>query len=111
MNQHQDHSCDCITPIYTRRGVLRTFSLGFGWLAFSSLLRQASGAVLPMQPQSPLAAKTPPLRARAKRIIFLTMRGGPSHVDTFDYKPKLMADTGKPGKRQGTKLLGSKWKF
>ena len=39
------------------------------------------------------------------------MRGGPSHVDTFDYKPKLTADTDKPGKRPGTKLLGSKWKF
>ncbi len=39
------------------------------------------------------------------------MRGGPSHVDTFDYKPQLTADTDKPGKRPGTKLLGSKWKF
>ena len=39
------------------------------------------------------------------------MRGGPSHVDTFDYKPKLTEDNDKPGKRPGTKLLGSKWKF
>jgi hypothetical protein len=39
------------------------------------------------------------------------MRGGPSHVDTFDYKPQLTADTGKAGKRPGTSLLGSKWKF
>jgi hypothetical protein len=60
---------------------------------------------------NPLAAKTPPLPARAKRVIFLTMRGGPSHVDTFDYKPRLTADTGMPGKRPGTKLLGSKWQF
>jgi hypothetical protein len=60
---------------------------------------------------NPLAAKIPPLPAAAKRIIFLTMRGGPSHVDTFDYKPRLTADTGMPGKRPGTKLLGSKWKF
>ncbi len=60
---------------------------------------------------SPLAAKTPPLPAKAKRVIFLTMRGGPSHVDTFDYKPKLTMDTGQPGKRPGTKLLGSKWQF
>jgi len=44
-------------------------------------------------------------------VIFLTMRGGPSHVDTFDYKPKLNDDTGKAGKRPGTQLLGSKWKF
>ncbi len=39
------------------------------------------------------------------------MRGGPSHLDTFDYKPKLIADSGQPGPRPGTKLLGSKWKF
>jgi Protein of unknown function (DUF1501) len=44
-------------------------------------------------------------------VIFLCMRGGPSHVDTFDYKPKLMAASGAPGIRPGTKLLGSKWKF
>ena len=39
------------------------------------------------------------------------MRGAPSHVDTFDYKPKLSADSGKPGPRGGTKLLGSAFKF
>ena len=102
-------SCSSVHPIYTRRGLLRTMSLGFGWLALSSLLQRAGAAVAP--PTSPLAPKTPPLPARAKRVIFLTMRGGPSHVDTFDYKPKLIADTGMPGKRPGTKLLGSKWKF
>jgi uncharacterized protein (DUF1501 family) len=75
-----------------RRRFLQTSSLGFGWLGLSAL---ASGA----------AAKSP------KRVIFLCMRGAPSHVDTFDYKPKLNADTGKPGPRPGTKLLGSRWKF
>jgi hypothetical protein len=39
------------------------------------------------------------------------MRGGPSHVDTFDYKPKLQADAGKQGRRPGTTLLPSKWEF
>ena len=39
------------------------------------------------------------------------MRGGPSHVDTFDYKPKLSAKSGALGTRPGTKLLGSKWNF
>ncbi len=39
------------------------------------------------------------------------MRGGPSHVDTFDHKPKLSAKSGAPGTRPGTKLLGSKWQF
>ena len=44
-------------------------------------------------------------------MIFLCMRGAPSHVDTFDYKPKLNAASGKPGLRPGTQLLGSRWKF
>jgi hypothetical protein len=77
---------------------------GFGWLAFSGIATTAAAA-------GSLAPKAAPLPARAKRVIFLCMRGGPSHVDTFDYKPKLAADTGKPGKRPGTSLLGSRWTF
>ena len=75
-----------------RRHFLQTSSLGFGWLGLSALASET-------------AAKSP------KRVIFLCMRGAPSHVDTFDYKPKLNADSGKPGPRPGTKLLGSRWKF
>ncbi len=112
-----DHSCDNINPVYTRRDVLKQFWCGFGYVAFASLAseqaaRAASGAATPLaHPENPLAPKRPNFPAKAKRVIFLTMRGGPSHVDTFDYKPKLAADTGKPGKRPGTSLLGSKWKF
>ena len=51
-----------------------------------------------------------PFEVRAKHIIFLSMRGAPSHVDTFDYKPRLNADNGKQGK-YGPPLLGSPWKF
>ena len=109
MSDASGHSCSSVTPLFTRRGFLRCISCGFGWLAFSSLLQRAMAASSGLI--NPLAAKTPPLPARAKRVIFLTMRGGPSHVDTFDYKPRLTADTGMPGKRPGTKLLGSKWQF
>lgn len=56
-------------------------------------------------------AAAPHFAPTAKRVIFLCMRGGPSHVDTLDYKPKLIADSGKPGRRQGSQLLGSPWKF
>jgi hypothetical protein len=49
--------------------------------------------------------------AKAKRVIFICMRGGPSHVDTFDHKPKLIADAGKPGRRPGSTLLGPLAKF
>jgi len=116
---YPDHSCDQITPVFTRRDVLRKFWCGFGYVAFAGMLAEqaargaAAGApvVAAGHPDNPLAPKMPPLPARAKRVIFLTMRGGPSHVDTFDYKPKLIEDTGKPGKRPGTALLGSKWKF
>ncbi len=91
----------------------------FLWLRLAGLLQP----LRPFQPRRfqprhtapaagpPLSPKVPPLPGKAKRVIFLTMRGGPSHVDTFDYKPRLLADTGKPGKRPGTLLLGSKWKF
>ena len=44
----------------------------------------------------PLARKAPHFAPRAKRVIFLFMKGGPSHVDTFDYKPLLDRDDGKP---------------
>jgi len=107
-----DHSCNQITPLFTRRDILRNFSCGFGWLAFLGVANQARAtAAAGNALENPLAPKKPHFPARAKRVIFLTMRGGPSHVDTFDYKPQLIADTGKAGKRPGTQLLGSKWKF
>ena len=101
-----DHSCNRITPLFTRRDILRNFSCGFGWLAFAGIAQQASAttAATSTVVENPLAQKKPHFPARAKRVIFLTMRGGPSHVDTFDYKPQLAADTGKPGKRPGTLL-------
>jgi len=59
-------------------------------------------------PLAPKPTHHPPL---AKRVIFLCMRGGPSHVEMFDPKPKLTADHGKPGRNRAGKLLGSRWKF
>ncbi|MBL6764967.1 MAG: DUF1501 domain-containing protein [Verrucomicrobiae bacterium] len=91
----------------SRRDMLKGCSAGFGWLAFQALSTQLSAAE-----QNPLAAKAPHFAPRAKRVIFLCMRGAPSHVDTFDYKPDLKRDTGKIGKgRRGEKLLGSLWDF
>src|SRR5689334_18427328 len=96
---------------FSRRTMLKTFSCGFGYLAFASLATRASAAISGGKQDNPLAPKAPHFPAKAKRVVFLCMRGGPSHVDTFDYKPQLIADTGKAGKRPGTSLLGSKWKF
>lgn len=98
-------------PVFSRRAMLKTLSSGFGYLAFAGLAAKAAAAVTPSVPAGPLAPKSPHFPARAKRVIFLCMRGGPSHVDTFDYKPVLTADTGKAGRRPGTSLLGSKWQF
>ena len=100
------HNCGDITPLLTRRDLLKNIACGFGYMAFAGLTQRTLAVA-----DNPLAPKAPHFAARAKRVIFLCMRGGPSHVDTFDYKPRLNADTDKPGMRPGTKLLGSKWKF
>jgi len=79
----------------SRRAMLQQCCAGFGSLALAGLLSSleeaAEGAAI-----NPLAARPPMFPARAKRVIFLFMHGGPSHVDTFDYKPALIRDTGKP---------------
>src|SRR5437868_4832573 len=75
----------------TRRQAMRQCSVGFGALAFADLLARKAGAAT-----GPLEPRSPHFPARAKRVIFLFMHGGPSHVDTFDYKPALIRDAGKP---------------
>jgi len=93
----------------SRRDLLKSAACGFGYLAFAGLATQASAAAAGYQ--SPLAPKLPHFAAKAKRVIFLFMQGGPSHVDTFDYKPRLASDAGKTGAAKGGKLLPSPWKF
>lgn len=94
----------------TRRDALKSAACGFGSLAFQGI---STAAALPRG-----LHHTP----RAKRVIFLFMQGGPSQVDTFDYKPRLQADDGKrlpfapaknldPSATSQAKLMGSPWKF
>ena len=93
----------------SRRDMLQQSALGFGSLALTSLL----------QAENPLAAKRPHFRPRAKRVIFLFMKGGPSQVDTFEHKPLLQRDHGKPLPFDKPKvtfaktgnLLASPWQF
>src|SRR4051812_15447588 len=103
---------------FTRRQMLQRCGCGFGYLAFSSLLSQIAQTAVAAE-KNPLLMRNPHFAARAKRVIFLFMKGGPSHVDTFDYKPLLQRDDGKPlpfakprvqFAETGT-LLGSPWKF
>ncbi len=99
----------------SRRQMLAMTGSGFGLLALADLL----AADEPDRATQPYAVRPPHFKARAKRVIFLYMPGGPSHVDLFDPKPKLTADNGKPlpfemPKLQRTKtgnLLASPWKF
>ena len=73
----------------TRRSLLQTVACGFGSIALAGLENVNA------QPSSSLLAKPPRFPQRAKRIIFIFMAGGPSHVDTFDYKPELFTKDGK----------------
>ena len=87
--------------------MLHTMSCGFGMLALANLCRETAAAETP----GPLAPKLPHFAARAKRVIFLFMVGGPSQHDTFDYKPRLKADDGQTDRSKTRHLLGSRWKF
>jgi hypothetical protein len=97
--------------------MLRSSAVGFGYLALTSLLAEVAAAS--NAAADPLAPKGPHFPARAKRIIFLFMKGGPSHVDTFDHKPLLDRDHGKPLPFAKPRvqfaptgnLLKSPWKF
>jgi hypothetical protein len=97
----------------SRREVLRRAGAGFGSLALAALLADDTDAG--GLPTDSLAPKSPQLPARARRVIFLFMPGGPSQVDTFDPKPRLNQDHGKPAPKlylgQTRKLLASPWKF
>ena len=90
----------------TRREMLARSGAGFGMLGLSSVLAQEAAADLSVNPMSP---KRPHFEPKAKHVIFLFMNGGPSHVDTFDPKPELKTQEGKPGK--GGKYMPSPFKF
>lgn len=98
----------------SRRALLQSTAAGFGGMALAALLGESAQAA-----DNPLAPKEPHFTAKAKRVIFLFMHGGPSHVDTFDYKPLLFRDDGKPlpfakpriVSSPTDNLLASPWKF
>jgi hypothetical protein len=110
-----------------RRDFLRTAGGGFTSAALAGMLAQdgflASQAVAAdgKTPYvNPLAPKNPHFKGKAKNVIFLFMYGGPSHVDTFDYKPDLYPLDGKTiqvktfgrgGHKKEGRVVGPKWKF
>ncbi len=104
--------CDHRHNPISRRDALTSLCAGFGSLALVGLLAQEASA-------GDGILASPHFVPRAKRVIFLFMHGGPSQVDTFDYKPLLQRDHGKPLPfakprvqfAQTENLLASPWKF
>ncbi len=94
------------TPL-SRRSLLKSATCGMGYLAFAHLCQSAQGAAH----ASALAPKRPHHQPRANRMIFLHMRGGPSHMETFDHKPLLNARAGQPGRTKNRKLVPQQWKW
>lgn len=102
--------------LFSRRELLKKSAVGFGNLALLSMLNDEVQA---SKSKDPLAPKEPHFTPRAKRVIFLFMKGGPSHMDTFDYKPQLQKYDGKPLPFDKPRvqfaptgnLLKSPWKF
>lgn len=91
----------------SRRHILQSTSTGFGWLAFNALHQQWASAAAPPKTINPLAPKPSHFAPKAKRVIFMFMQGGPSHLDTFDWKPELA----KAEANKVSKYMGSKFEF
>jgi hypothetical protein len=109
--------------LVTRRWFFRDCAVGLGAIALAQLLQENGWAVNSKDLSDPLAPKTPPYPAKAKRVVFLFMAGAPSHLELFDYKPQLAkydgtlppADLVKDYRaafiNPSSKLLGPKFKF
>ncbi|MCS7465897.1 DUF1501 domain-containing protein [Stieleria sp. ICT_E10.1] len=106
----------------TRREFLWQTGGGFGAAALSSMLSQDGflSAADSVGDANPLAAKLPHFAPKAKSVIFLFMYGGPSHIDTFDYKPKMVGMDGKTvdvktfgrgGRKNGGRIVEPRWEF
>jgi hypothetical protein len=102
------------TPVGNRRDWLRDTACGFGSLALADLLASRSRAATTTAAAPGSAPVGPHHTPLAKRMIFVHLQGSPSQLDTFDYKPRLVQDSGKNiagGTGNPLKWLGSPWKF
>jgi Protein of unknown function (DUF1501) len=80
--------------VTSRREMLTRCGMGMGMLGLAGLLADEAKGDVPAS--SPLAPRPPQFAAKAQRVVHLFMNGGPSHVDTFDYKPALAKHHGQP---------------
>src|SRR5436190_827086 len=107
---HPFRPADCFL---SRRELLSRCGMGMGMLGLSSLLAATGGLRAEEKTLNPLTPKPPQFPAKAKRVIHIFANGGPSHVDTFDPKPKLTEYHGKmfPRPNLGTeRKTGAAWK-
>ena len=86
---------------HSRRAMLSQLRAGFGTLAFGALAAESRGSERisssrQIDPLAPFAPRMPDFSPRAKSVIFLFMVGGPSQIDTYDYKPELQRLDGQP---------------
>ncbi len=111
----------------TRREFFWETGAGFTGLALAGMLsqdgffpKQAFAADEKQAFKNPLAPKPPHFAPKAKSVIFLFMYGGPSHIDTFDYKPDMkgrdnqtvqVKTFGRGGKKNQGRIVEPKWKF
>lgn len=93
--------------VLSRRRLLQIGSCGFGYTALAGLVGNYTAA---NDFENPLSAKRPHFDPKAKRVIFMFMQGGPSHIDTFDHKPELEEIAGKSGGGKKN-LMSSPWQF
>ena len=84
--------------ITRRHFVNQSGALGIGSLALAEILsgKVASAGVTLPDKTNPLTPRSAPAAAKAKRVIFLHMSGGPPHLDMFDYKPELVKHNDEP---------------
>lgn len=87
----------------TRREMLKRIGAGFGSIGLAGMLGES--AVAKSDSASPLAPKPPHFAPKAKHVIFLFQPGGPSQVDTFDYKPEIKKNEGQRPKMVDRKTL------
>ena len=88
-------TCNKKIRALSRRELLETMGAGFGGLALSALLAEQD-AVASSENHGESETPLPLVSPRVKRVIMLFMFGGPSHIDSFDPKPRLTRDDGKP---------------
>src|ERR1035441_8867472 len=109
----QEHSIRLEDRFLTRRQFLHRAGLGFGALSLAALFGNElfAPSAQAMEAEATLLPKTPPLPAKAKRVVHIFAQGAPSHVDTWDPKPSLTKLDGQEIPGMNGVAMASPFKF